>query len=74
MSDTDRECWYCKMCGCKDSIIPVGYDSQTKQVFYSCTLEECDWYAHLLIMMNDGEFVSQTTLLTTLNKLWKEHE
>lgn len=67
----DYESWVCLRCGNK-TIIPVAESDGVK--LYSCTEEDCQWYAQVLIMMDDGIFVSRDKLLKTYFKLWDEHE
>lgn len=67
----DYECWTCLKCG-NSSVIPVAMSDGVQ--FYSCCNEECEWYAILLLMMDDGIFITQESLIQTQLKLWKEHE
>ena len=61
--------WKCRLCG-NETILSVAVSDGVQ--FYSCMHEDCEWHAQLLIMMDEGIFVSQTKLVETYTKLWEE--
>jgi len=67
----DYVSWICVKCGDR-SIIPVALSDGIQ--FFSCVDEDCEWYAELLIMMDDGIFIKQSELIEVTNKLWRKHE